>query len=110
MASEEPYKTQLNNWNRVFPVLSLDEYAKMMFDEGLKDLNISMKVYPIITDNTEKLFQFISGSALIPYLEKLDAMQQEIFSLEYKRRIAENFEYIPTIYAFKRLFLYGRKQ
>jgi len=109
LASEEPYKTQLNNWNRVSPVLSLDEYAKMMFDAGLKDFNISVKVYPIIADDAEKLFQFISGSALIPYLEILDQDHQEKFITEYKKRISEKFENFPAIYAFKRILLYGRK-
>jgi len=109
LASEEPYKTQLQHWNRVSPVLSLDEYAKMMFDAGLKDLNISIKVYPIIADDAEKLFQFISGSALIPYLERLDEIHQEKFISEYKKRIAEKFDRFPAIYAFKRMLLYGKK-
>lgn len=109
LASEEQYKTQLNNWNRVSPVLSLDDYAKMMFDAGLKDLNISIKVYPIIADDAEKLFQFISGSALIPYLEILDQDNQEKFIAEYKKRISENFGRFPAIYPFKRILLYGRK-
>ncbi|WP_435523215.1 hypothetical protein [Chryseobacterium indoltheticum] len=101
IASEEPYKTQLQDWNRVSPVLKLDEYAKMMFDAGLKDLNITVKVYPIIADDAEKLFQFISGSALIPYLERLDEENKEKFIIEYKKRIAEKFETFPAIYAFK---------
>lgn len=109
LASEEPYKTQLNDWNRISPVLSLDEYAKMMFDAGLKDLNISIKVYPIIADDAEKLFRFISGSALIPYLERLNEVNKEKFISEYKKRIAEKFDAFPTIYAFKRMLLYGRK-
>lgn len=109
LASEEPFKTQLQDWNRVSPVLSLDEYAKMMFDAGLKDLNISIKVYPIIADDAEKLFQFISGSALIPYLERLDEENKEKFIIEYKKRIAEKFDRFPAIYSFKRMLLYGRK-
>ena len=109
LASEEPYKTQLNGWNRISPVLSLDQYAKIMFDAGLKDLNIFMKVYPIIADNVEKLFQFISGSALIPYLEILDKDDHDKFISEYKKRIAGKFDKFPTIYAFKRMLLYGRK-
>ncbi|MDF2932471.1 MAG: trans-aconitate methyltransferase [Chryseobacterium sp.] len=109
LASEEPYKTQLQNWNRVSPVLNIDEYAQMMFDAGLKDLNISVKVYPIIADDSEKLFQFISGSALIPYLERLDDVNKVNFVSEYKRRIGEHFKNFPAIYAFKRLILYGKK-
>lgn len=109
LASEEPYKTQLQDWNRVSQVLSLDDYAKMMFDVGLKNLNISIKVYPIIAEDAEKLFKFISGSALIPYLERLDEENKEKFIIEYKKRINEKFDTFPAIYAFKRMLLYGRK-
>lgn len=108
LASEEPYRKQLQNWNRVSPILSVDEYAQMMFNAGLKDLNISVKVYPIIADDSEKLYQFISGSALIPYVEKLDEANKENFITEYKRRIGEQFKSFPAIYAFKRLLLYGK--
>jgi len=109
LASEEPFRTQLGSWNRVSPVLSIDEYAQILFDAGLKDLNISVKVYPIIADDYEKLYQFISGSALIPYVEKLDEVDKEKFITEYKKRISEQFNNFPAIYAFKRLLLYGRK-
>ncbi|WP_312075373.1 methyltransferase domain-containing protein [Chryseobacterium sp.] len=109
LASEEPFKTQLNDFKRISPVLILDEYAKMMFEAGLKDLNIYVKVYPIIADDVDKLFDFISGSALIPYMERFDEAQQERFTTEYKKRIAEKFEKFPAIYAFKRILLYGKK-
>jgi trans-aconitate 2-methyltransferase len=109
LASEEPYKTYLQSWNRVSPVLSLDEYSRMMFEYGLKNLQISIKVYPIIAEDTEKLFQFISGSALIPYVERLEGNTKQQFIEEYKKRIAEKFGKFPAIYAFKRILLYGRK-
>lgn len=109
LASEEPFRTQLDGWNRVSPVLSIDEYAQIMFDNGLKDLSISVKVYPIIADNAEKLYQFISGSALIPYVERLDEVARENFISEYKKRIGEHFKSFPAMYAFKRLLLYGKK-
>lgn len=110
LASEEPFTTQLHNWNRVSPVLGLDDYAKMMFDAGLKNLNISMKVYPIIAEDAEQLFNFISGSALIPYLERLNEEQKKTFTSEYKKRIAEKFENFPAIYSFKRILMYGKKK
>ncbi|WEK69337.1 MAG: methyltransferase domain-containing protein [Candidatus Chryseobacterium colombiense] len=109
LASEEPYKTHLQSWNRVSPVLSLDEYSGMMFEYGLKNLHISVRVYPIIAEDVVKFFQFISGSALIPYLERLEGNIKQHFIEEYKKRIAEKFEKFPAIYAFKRILLYGRK-
>lgn len=110
LAEEEPFQTQLNGWNRPSAVLTIDEYAQILFDSGLEELNLSQKVYPIIAEDHETLFNFISGSALIPYLEKLDEEQQKPFITEFKQRIAKDFAKLPAIYAFKRILLYGRKK
>lgn len=67
------------------------------------------KVYPIIANDHDTLYNFISGSALIPYMEKLEGGQKELFIKTYKERIAESFPKLPAIYSFKRLLLYGTK-
>jgi len=110
LANEEPFRSQLGGWNRPSQVLTLDAYAQILFDHGIEELQISQRVYPIIADDHDTLFNFISGSALIPYLEKLDTEQQEAFTTAFKSRIAESFTQLPAIYAFKRILLYGRKK
>lgn len=110
LADEEPYRTQLNQWNRPSAVLTIDEYAQILFDSGIEDLNLSQKVYPIIAEDHDTLFNFISGSALIPYLERLDEEQQKVFTAEFKHRISKDFAKLPAIYAFKRILMYGRKK
>jgi len=109
MGNEEPFKTQLNHWNRASAVLSVDEYAQILFENGLEDLNISQKVYPIIAEDHETLFNFISGSALIPYLERLNKENQQTFINEFQKRIAFAFPKLPALYSFKRILMYGRK-
>ncbi|ALR30793.1 trans-aconitate methyltransferase [Chryseobacterium sp. IHB B 17019] len=109
MANEEPFRTHLNGWNRPSAVLTVDEYAQILFYNGIENLDISQKVYPIIAEDHETLFNFISGSALIPYLERLNEEQQNTFTSEFKQRIAKSFPTLPAIYSFKRILLYGRK-
>ena len=109
LAQEKPFVDYLNGWKRESPMLSIDQYAQVMFVNGLHNIQIIEKVYPIIADEPEKLFDFISGSALIPYLEKMSECVQEQFVNEYKIRIEKGFEMFPAIYAFKRLLLYGSK-
>lgn len=109
LVQEKPFADFLNGFKRTSPVLSMDAYAQLMFDGGLQNIQIVQKVYPIIADNPEKLFDFISGSSLIPYLERMQGEEQTIFTAEYKKRIKIAFEKFPAIYAFKRLLLYGRK-
>jgi trans-aconitate 2-methyltransferase len=109
LVREKPYVDYLKGYKRESPVLSIDQYTQILYANGLNNLQIIQKVYPLIADNPQTLFDFISGSALIPYLERLDASQQKIFIAEFKSRIQHEFKSFPAIYAFKRLLLYGSK-
>jgi trans-aconitate 2-methyltransferase len=107
---EKPFVDYLKGWKRESPLLSIDQYAELMFRNGLHEIQIIQKVYPIIADTPQKLLDFISGSALIPYLERLTKPEQEQFITEYRGRIEKAFNKFPAIYAFKRLLLYGTKK
>lgn len=109
LVQEKPFSEELKGWKRESTLLSVDQYAQILFDGGLKDLQILVKVYPIIADDAQTLLDFISGSTLIPYMERLpEEMQNELIS-EFKMRIEKRFLKFPAIYAFKRLLLYGKK-
>ncbi|TYR31812.1 methyltransferase domain-containing protein [Sphingobacterium phlebotomi] len=108
LVQEKPFSDFLNKWKRTSPVLRMDDYAQIMFEGRLSEIQIIQKVYPIIADDPQKLFDFISGSALIPYLELMSENEQEIFVAAYKKRIEKEFQKFPAIYAFKRILLYGK--
>lgn len=110
LADSQPFKSQLNGWNRKSPVLTMDQYVQIMFDGGLNDLSISQRVYPIIAQNHDTLYEFIAGSALIPYIERLDEEERPLFIQVFKEKIANAFEQLPALYAFKRILLYGIKK
>jgi len=109
LVQEEPFAGFLGGWKITSPVLSIDDYAQLMFDNGLTNIQVVKKVYPIIAESPETLFKFISGSALIPYMERLSESQQKRFETEYKSRIENAFKRFPAMYSFKRILLYGRK-
>lgn len=109
LIDEEPFKSYLNGFKRDSPVLSIDDYAQLLFDGGLEDIQIMQKVYPIIASDHDTLYNFISGSALIPYVERLDGGERALFIKTYKERIEAEFPKLPAIYSFKRILLYGKK-
>lgn len=108
LADEEPYAKALNYWNRPSPVLRLDDYAEILFDQGGLHLALYQKVYPVISKHPNDLFDFISGSALPSYLQRIDEKFLEPFVSEFKRRIHLRFPKAASIYAFKRVILYAR--
>jgi len=109
LVQEKPFAGYLNGWKRESPLLSIDEYAQLLFENGLENIQLIQKVYPIISDTPDRLLEFIAGSALIPYMERLPAAQQVELIAEYKSRIQKAFPKFPAIYAFKRLLVYGRR-
>ncbi|WP_113661640.1 methyltransferase domain-containing protein [Pedobacter nanyangensis] len=110
LVGEEPYASHLENWHRDSPVLSMDDYAQILFDHGLSNIQIFQKVYPIIAQDHDALYNFISGTALIPYLDRLQRNEKQQLIHEFKLRIANRFTKLPAIYAFKRILIYGVKR
>lgn len=109
LVAEEPFHSALKGWKRESPVLSIDSYAQLLFDNGLTEITIIQKVYPIIANDHNTLYDFISGSSLIPYLERLNGEEKNLFIKTYKERIKQEFPKLPSIYAFKRILLYAKK-
>lgn len=110
LVKDEPFRTGLGGWTRDTPMLDIDAYTEILFENGLDQIQVLQKVYPIIADTPEKLYDFIAGSALIPYMERLPEKDRRALESEFKRRISRSFGKFPAIYAFKRLLLYGRKK
>ncbi len=108
LAEEEPFRTALQGWNRRSPVLSMDDYAQLLFAQGGQEITVLQKVYPLIANSHDDLFQFISGSALIPYLERLEEPVKTQFVQAFQERIAATFPVVPALYAFKRILLYAQ--
>lgn len=108
LVGEEPFSTALKHWKRISPVLSMDDYAQILFENNGSKITIYQKVYPIIATTQNELYEFISGSALVPYFERLDAATKNRFISEFKKRIKLKFKKLPALYAFKRLIIYAQ--
>ncbi|RYE50593.1 MAG: methyltransferase domain-containing protein [Sphingobacteriales bacterium] len=109
LVQQEPFISYLNGWYRPSPVLGMDDYTRILFEAGLKNILVIQKVYPIVFDDHLTLYNFISGSTLIPYMERLETEQQRQLAQAFQERTTEAFPSLPGVYAFKRLLLYDRK-
>lgn len=105
LAGEEPFRTILQNWKRDSPVLDIDTYAKFFFENGSKSMTVYEKIYPLVLQNADALFDWVSGTALIPYTEKLEAKDRQDFTHEYRKRLQSKFDKSPVFYPFKRIML-----
>lgn len=109
LAAEPHFANALDGWNRPSPVMNLDAYTQLLFENGMRDLQLVIKVYPIVAESVDTLYNFIAGSALIPYLERLESNMQIDFIQSFKNKIASHFQKMPAIYPFKRILMYAKK-
>jgi trans-aconitate 2-methyltransferase len=105
LASREPYKNILSGWMRDSPVLNINEYANIFFQNGASENIVFEKVYPHILKDSDDMFDWVSGTALIPYLERLPDELKEPFKNDYRKGLADRFKGSPVFYPFKRILM-----
>lgn len=108
LADEDPFKDNLQHFKRISPVLDIDRYAAILFENGATSINVFEKIYPLILRDTEALYNWVSGTALIPYIEKLNAGLKEKFINAFKQKLAKHFTTTPVFYPFRRILMHAQ--
>ena len=103
-AEEEPFKSNLKGYNRRSPVCTIEQYAKILFDCKAQEIVVFEKVYPHILENAGAVLEWIKGTALVPYLEKLGE-EKEPFVKVIHEKLKACLPGTPVFYPFKRIFL-----
>lgn len=107
-ASEEPFKTILNGFQRYAPVLSIDEYARLFFQCGAEDIIVFERIYAHVLEDSDAVVEWISGTALVPYFERLGTYKEQfVETLRAKMRAA--LPETPVFYPFRRTLFSARK-
>jgi trans-aconitate 2-methyltransferase len=105
LATHEPFSSALQNWNRNSPVLDMERYAQILFENGGQQITVFEKIYPLILKDSDALFDWVSGTALIPYTERFGGEIKEQFITAYKDRLRTRFPKSPVFYPFKRIIM-----
>jgi trans-aconitate 2-methyltransferase len=104
LAEKEPFHAALNQYVRHSAVLEIDQYADLLYRYGGSSIQVIERVYPLTLENSDALFTWLSGSTLIPYLEKLSDKVHEQFKEEFRQVLKEAFPGSPVFYPFRRVF------
>ncbi|MBC8986845.1 methyltransferase domain-containing protein [Pedobacter sp. N36a] len=107
IARENPFKAALKGWERGTAVLDIGADAQLLFKNGAKEMTIYEKVYPHILADANAIFEWTSGTAMIPYLEHLPEDFKLQFANEYKNRLQQQYPEKPVFYPFKRTLMSG---
>ncbi|SHG30763.1 methyltransferase domain-containing protein [Pedobacter caeni] len=107
LASEAPFRTAFKGWLRGVSVLSIDHYSQILFENGGKEMTVYEKVYPHVLKDANAIYDWTSGTAMLPYVERLEDSLRTDFIKEYRRRLQEEYPQQPVFYPFKRTILSG---
>jgi trans-aconitate 2-methyltransferase len=111
IAGEEPFRAALDGWNRSAPVLSITEYAELLHENGGEEITVFEKIYASLLENSDALAEWTSGTALVPYFERLPEKLHEPFMERYRERLGLLYSPGPVFYPFRRiLFAATRSQ
>ena len=105
IAGTEPYKTAYNSWERAYTVLSIEEYARILFENKGREITVYEKVFPHVLDSADAVYTWASGTAMLPYVERLPNDLKEQFKNNYKTELQNIFPESPVFYPFKRTFI-----
>ena len=103
IAAQAPYARALNGFNRRSPVLLIDEYAALLFRIHAQEIVVIEKVYPHVLEDSDAIVDWISGTALVPYFERLDDSMRLEFVDAIRRRMKRELPSSPVFYPFKRI-------
>jgi trans-aconitate 2-methyltransferase len=107
-AHEEPFKSILKGFQRYAPVLSIDEYASLFFNCGAENIVVFEKVYLHVLEDSDAVVEWISGTALVPYFERLGEHKEkfvDVLCTKMRAALPES----PVFYPFRRILFSARK-
>jgi trans-aconitate 2-methyltransferase len=108
-AREEPFAAALGGWTRAAPVLEIDAYAAILHRLGATDITVIEKVYGHILADADALADWTSGTALVPYFERLGDELRGAFDERYRAKLRAHFRSAPLFYPFRRTLFVASK-
>jgi trans-aconitate 2-methyltransferase len=104
LAAESPWQERLAGWRRLSPVRSIDWYAELLHRLGLREPTVLEKVYGHILEDGRGVLEWIKGTLLVPYLERLGE-HAPAFLAELGDRIERACPGRPYYFAFRRTLI-----
>ncbi len=109
IAAQEPFRSALNGFNRQSPVLSIEAYAELFFQKEAQEITVFEKVYAHVLENADAVVDWISGTALVPYFDRLDESMRTKFTDAIRERMRMELPGAPVFYPFKRTLFSAKK-
>lgn len=90
-------------------VLPPEEYATVLYELGVAEPEVQLRVYPHVFTSTEHVVEWTKGSSLTRFFKAMPEELHEPFLDAYRNElIARVGHHEPYLYTFKRILMWGR--
>jgi len=110
VASLPKFAEPLKGWTLRWPILEIEEYAKILYDNGFTNIVTFEKIYPHVLENTNEIVNWIQGTGLQSYTSRLPVDLQSDFINAIKEKFSSRYPGSPVFFPFRRLFFYASKK
>ncbi len=109
VAKEPPFADALEGWSRRSPVLPINAYAELLYQSGGMNIIVFEKVFPHVMRDTDAVADWLSGTMLRPFFDRLPGELHGQFMDRYRRRLRDIYPADPVFYPFRRIFFSATK-
>jgi len=109
LAGRSPFREALSSWVRVSPVLRPSEYAELLFQLGFESIAVRLVVYPHVLPEADAAVEWMLGTGMLPYLERLPESLREPFIEQYREILRARWPTSPVFFGFDRILLAGTR-
>jgi trans-aconitate 2-methyltransferase len=107
---EEPFRSALSGWRKERTVLPPERYAELLHGAGFRAIDVCLRIYPHLLDGPEAVVDWVMGTLLNDWRERLPAELWEPYLARYRERLlAELPPARPTLYTYRRLLFSARR-
>ena len=110
VAREEQFSMEMHGYQRRWPVEAPEWYAELLEKHGFREQSVRLQVYGHRLESREGVVEWVRGTLLTDYQQRLTARSYERFLDRYRERLLPRLpDSSPYFYAFKRVLIWARK-
>jgi trans-aconitate 2-methyltransferase len=108
VAREPPFREALGGHERVFPNLSLSDYATSLHRLGFREQKVEMVVYAHVLASRDDVVEWVKGTLLTDYEKRMPVEMWPRFLARYRDVLLPQLDDTrPYFYPFKRILFWG---
>lgn len=110
IAALEPFRSALGGYVAPVHVLEPDEYARLLYALGYVEQRVELRVYGHVLDGPEAVVEWVKGTTLTVYRERLTEERYEEFVERYRALLLDELGVQrPYFFPFKRILFWARR-